>query len=131
MTETDDTTKPLNPTLPAGHAARTDEPERFKTFHNKGRWQGLPLRVEDSDAPPAFEQVVPPGIDSQAPDVLMFGVPNYGMMAGQPTNVLLLGYVNEPDRKLTLVDTGADDAWDDLLRAFENSGIPLERIGQI
>ena len=21
--------------------------EKFKVFHNKGRWQGLPLRVED------------------------------------------------------------------------------------
>jgi glyoxylase-like metal-dependent hydrolase (beta-lactamase superfamily II) len=110
---------------------RTSDGERFKTFHNKGRWQGQPLRVEETGALPAFEQVVPPDVASDAPDVLMFGVPNYGMMAGQPTNVFLLGYVNEPERKLTLVDAGATDAWSDLEAAFENSGIPLSRIGQI
>jgi len=105
--------------------------DRFKTFHNKGRWQGLPLRVEDTGALPAFEQVVPLDASGDSPDVLMFGVPNYGMMAGQPTNVFLLGYVAEPERKLTLVDAGATDAWVELLAAFEHSGIPLERIGQI
>src|SRR5215208_1149925 len=104
----DESSTPHSTTL----AARTTDAERFKTFHNKGRWQGLPLRVEDSDKLPAFEQVVPPDANGDAPDVLMFGVPNYGMMAGQPTNVFLLGYVADEDAKLTLVDAGATDAWD-------------------
>jgi len=76
---------------------------KYKVFHNKGRWLGLPLRVEDTGAAPRFE----PLFDAdQQPATLAFGVPNHGMMAGQPTNVYMLGYVADDARSLALVDTG-------------------------
>jgi glyoxylase-like metal-dependent hydrolase (beta-lactamase superfamily II) len=119
------------------------ESDRFRTFHQGGRWQGLPLRVEDPDAPPRFEPVTSqifrrdpgaaPATDDQpadAPDILMLGLPNAGMMAGQPTNVYLMGYVAS-ERALTLIDAGSEESYDVLLAALEETGIPLERIGQI
>jgi glyoxylase-like metal-dependent hydrolase (beta-lactamase superfamily II) len=120
-------------TLPNRSDASSDDTStsRFDKFHAKGRWQGLPLRVAETGALPAFEQVVPPDASGDGPDVLMFGVPNHGMMAGQPTNVFLLGYVTDEARKLALVDAGATDSWDELLAAFGNSSIPIERVGQI
>jgi glyoxylase-like metal-dependent hydrolase (beta-lactamase superfamily II) len=102
--------------------------ERFKVFHSQGRWQGLPLRVEDTGEAPHFEPLFD---DGRQPDVLAFGVPNHGMMAGQPTNVYLLGYVADPERKLTLVDAGDVKSYDMLLAAFDETGIDLARIDTI
>jgi len=101
---------------------------KYKVFHNKGRWQGLPLRVEDTGAAPRFE----PLFDAdQQPATLAFGVPNHGMMAGQPTNVYILGYVADDARSLALVDTGDIKSHDVLLAALAETGIALERISQI
>jgi glyoxylase-like metal-dependent hydrolase (beta-lactamase superfamily II) len=102
--------------------------DRFKVFHSQGRWQGLPLRVEDTGEAPRFEPLFD---DGRQPDVLAFGVPNHGMMAGQPTNVYLLGYVADQARKLTLVDTGDVKSYDVLLTAFDETGIDLSRIDRI
>lgn len=102
--------------------------DRFKVFHNKGRWQGLPLRVEDTGEAPRFEPLTD---DEQQPAILAFGVPNHGMMAGQPTNVYLLGYVADGARSLTLVDTGDAQSHAVLLAALAETGIGLERISQI
>jgi|GEM_PF-227620 len=112
------------------HAAPTTQQsdDRFKVFHNKGRWQGLPLRVEDTGEAPRFEPVFD---DPAKPSVLAFGVPNHGMMAGQPTNVFLLGYVADSERKLTLVDAGDTRSLDVLLAAFAESGVELSRIERI
>ncbi len=102
--------------------------EKFKVFHNKGRWQGLPLRIEDTGEAPRFEPLFD---DDQQPAILAFGVPNHGMMAGQPTNVYLLGYVADTSRSVTLVDTGDAKSEDVLLAALAETGISLERINQI
>jgi endoribonuclease LACTB2 len=102
--------------------------EKFKVFHNKGRWHGLPLRVEDTGEAPRFEPLFD---DEQQPAILAFGVPNHGMMAGQPTNVYLLGYVAGTDRSLTLVDTGDASSEDVLLAALAETGVDLRRIRQI
>ena len=111
-------------------ATDSGEPE-YRVFHQKGRWQGLPLRVEDADGGPAFASVLPEGAPENAPDILMLGVPNQGMMSGQPTNVFLIGNVSDPARKLTLVDAGVRESWDALAHALDVVGVPLERIGQI
>jgi glyoxylase-like metal-dependent hydrolase (beta-lactamase superfamily II) len=66
-----------------------------------------------------------------APDILIFGVPNHGMMAGQPTNVMLMGYVADEARGLTLVDTGLADSFDLLRAAFTESGIDIARVERI
>jgi glyoxylase-like metal-dependent hydrolase (beta-lactamase superfamily II) len=107
--------------------------DRYKTFHNKGRWQGLPLRVEEPGAAPRFEPLTPPvtSSTSRVPDILAFGVPNHGMMAGQPTNVYLLGYVADERRALALVDTGDKSSEDVLLAALDQTGVAIERITQI
>jgi glyoxylase-like metal-dependent hydrolase (beta-lactamase superfamily II) len=102
--------------------------ERYRVFHQQGRWAGLPLRVEETGEPPRFERV---GGADDGPDVLMLGLPNEGMMAGQPTNVVLLGYLDDEALKLTLVDTGARESWEYLLTALDTTGVPPERIGQI
>ncbi|HUG14450.1 MAG TPA: MBL fold metallo-hydrolase [Thermomicrobiales bacterium] len=105
---------------------------RYETFHSKGRWQGLPTKVADGAAPVSFEPV--PGLEGapdDAPDVLIFGVPNTGMMTGQPTNVMLLGYVGDADRRLTLVDTGPNDGFEALSEAFDNAGIDMARVERI
>ena len=102
--------------------------EKFKVFHSKGRWQGLPLRVEDTGEAPRFEPLFD---DDQQPAVLAFGVPNHGMMSGQPTNVYLLGYVADAERSLTLVDAGDAKSQDVLLAALAETGIDLARISQI
>lgn len=105
---------------------------RYDTFHSKGRWRGLPTRVAEGEAPLYFEPV--PGLDGaapDAPDVLIFGVPNTGMMTGQPTNVMLLGHVGDAGRRLTLVDTGMNDSIDSLRDAFVNSGIDMGRVERI
>ncbi len=116
--------------------------ERYARYHQGGRWQGLPVQVRD-DAAPHFEPVTervfrrePTGADSpdtlpeDAPDILMFGVPNTGMMAGQPTNVFLLGYVAD-DRPLMMIDTGDHGSQQALLDAIAASGIALSRISRI
>ncbi len=115
--------------------------ERYARYHQGGRWQGLPVQVRD-DAAPHFEPVTAhvfrrePGADARdalpddAPDILMFGVPNTGMMAGQPTNVFLLGYV-EQGGPLMLVDTGDHGSQQALLDAIAASGIGLSRITRI
>ncbi|MEX2314575.1 MAG: MBL fold metallo-hydrolase [Thermomicrobiales bacterium] len=102
--------------------------DKFKVFHNKGRWQGLPLRVEDTGKAPRFEPLTDA---DQQPAILAFGVPNHGMMAGQPTNVYLLGYVTDAARSLALVDTGDVSSQDVLLAALVETGVELERISQI
>lgn len=111
----------------------TDEQSRrYETFHSKGRWQGLPTKVAEGEAPLHFEPV--PGLDiaaGDAPDVLIFGVPNTGMMTGQPTNVMLLGDVGNDDGRLTLVDTGLNDSIDNLRDAFTNSGIDMQRVERV
>jgi glyoxylase-like metal-dependent hydrolase (beta-lactamase superfamily II) len=110
----------------------TDSTTKFDKFHAKGRWAGLPLRVADSDAPPAFEPAVPSTPDApDAPDALMLGVPNHGMMAGQPTNIFLLGYVADETRALTLVDAGDRASLDVIEGALAALDIGPERIGQI
>lgn len=100
---------------------------KFDAYHQKGRWQGLPLRVAASDAPPAFE----PAAAGAGPDVLMLGVPNHGMMAGQPTNIFLLGYVADSARRLTLVDAGDRASLATVEGALAALGVGPERIGQI
>jgi ribonuclease/clavin/mitogillin len=110
----------------------TPATSRYDRFHSTGRWQGLPTRVADGQLPRTFEPV--PGMDafpSDAPDVLIFGVPNHGMMSGQPTNVMLVGYVADDDRRLTLVDTGLADSFNLLRAAFTESGIDLGRVERI
>lgn len=111
----------------------TDETtSRYATFHSKGRWQGLPTRVAEGEAPLHFEPIA--GSESfpdEAPDVLIFGVPNTGMMTGQPTNVMLLGHVADTDRRLTLVDTGLNHSFDALREAFDFSGIDMQRVERI
>src|SRR5690606_30254687 len=105
---------------------------RYQTFHSKGRWQGLPTRVAEGEEPLHFEPV--PGLDAApegAPDVLIFGVPNTGMMPGQPTNVILIAFVGDPARRLTLIDTGLHDAFDSLRNAFVNSGIDMQRVERV
>lgn len=106
-------------------AEATDE--RYKVFHASGRWQGQPLRVEESEAAPHFEPLLE-GL--AAPEVLIFGVPNDGMMAGQPTNVFLVGDVSGGG-PLTLVDAGAPDSVQRLFDAFAHSGIDPARITRI
>lgn len=103
----------------------------YRVFHKKGRWQGLPLRVEDSEGGPAFVSVLPEGAPDDAPDVLMLGVPNTGMMSGQPTNVFLIGYIGDPERSLTLVDAGVKESWDALAHALAMIEVPFARIGQV
>lgn len=109
--------------------------DRYKVFHNKGRWQGLPLRVEETGEAPRFEPLDPPAPRPAShvppPDILAFGVPNHGMMAGQPTNVYLLGYVADEGRSLALVDTGDKSSEDALMAALAQTGITIERITQI
>lgn len=107
--------------------------DRFQHFHQSGRWQGLPLRVEDAPDGPRFEQVrsMDAVEGSEAIDILMLGVPNNGMMAGQPTNVFLIGDVANQRRSLTLIDAGADDGHDVLSTALSAAGIEPTRIGQI
>jgi glyoxylase-like metal-dependent hydrolase (beta-lactamase superfamily II) len=61
----------------------------------------------------------------------MLGVPNHGMMAGQPTNIFLLGYVADPTRKLTLVDAGDMASLDVVEGALAALEIGPERIGQL
>jgi glyoxylase-like metal-dependent hydrolase (beta-lactamase superfamily II) len=102
--------------------------EKYRVFHQKGRWNGLPLRVEDTGDAPRFEPLV---FDTDGPDALLYGVPNHGMMAGQPTNVVLVGDVADDARTLALVDTGTVESYDALLAALDGTGIPLARIGQI
>ena len=102
--------------------------EKFDAFHKKGRWQGLPLRVADSDAPARFEPAVPP---TTAPDVLMLDVPNHGMMAGQPTTIYLVGYVADDARRLTLVDAGDRASLEVVEGALAALEIGPERVGQI
>jgi glyoxylase-like metal-dependent hydrolase (beta-lactamase superfamily II) len=105
---------------------------RYQTFHSKGRWQGLPTKVAEGEASLQFEPVA--GLQTapdDAPDVLIFGVPNTGMMTGQPTNVMLLGHVSDEDRRLTLVDSGLNDSFDTLRDAFANSGIDMQRVERI
>jgi glyoxylase-like metal-dependent hydrolase (beta-lactamase superfamily II) len=112
------------------HAEGTaEEPsdERYQVFHTKGRWQGQPLRVEETGEAPRFE---PLPVELGAPDVLIFGVPNDGMMQGQPTNVFLLGDVNG-DGPLTLIDAGMPDSVDKLFDAFTHSSIDPARITRI
>jgi glyoxylase-like metal-dependent hydrolase (beta-lactamase superfamily II) len=110
----------------------TPNDSRYQTFHNKGRWQGLPTRVEDGHAAQQFEPVpCSDDFPNDAPDILIFGVPNLGMMAGQPTNVILMGYVADTSRKLTLVDTGLADSFDILRDAFQRSGIDMHRVERI
>lgn len=101
--------------------------ERYKVFHKGGRWEGLPLRVEDTGAPPRFEPLLP-GLGG--PAVHIFGVPNEGMMSGQPTNVFLIGEL-EGNGPLTLVDAGAPDTVQHLLDAFRESGVDPARIDRI
>lgn len=122
MTQASNDTQPDTPE-PTQHSA-----DKFKVFHNKGRWQGLPLRVEDTGETPRFEPLTGA---NQEPAILAFGVPNHGMMSGQPTNVYLLGYVADEARSLTLVDTGDTQSHDVLLAALTETGIALERIRQI
>jgi glyoxylase-like metal-dependent hydrolase (beta-lactamase superfamily II) len=97
-------------------------------FHSKGRWQGLPLRVEETGETPRFELVTEP--DARLA-ILAFGAPNHGMMAGQPTNVFIVGDVEDEERGLTLVDAGDAGSRDEVLAAIAAGGIRLERIGQI
>jgi glyoxylase-like metal-dependent hydrolase (beta-lactamase superfamily II) len=107
---------------------------RYQRFHQQGRWHGLPLRVEDTGELPHFEPVIAtthPASRIPHPDVLVFGVPNHGMMAGQPTNVLLLGHVADESRALTLVDSGDASGREVLVDAIANSGVDIARIGQI
>lgn len=116
--------------------------ERYARFHQGGRWQGLPVQVRD-DAAPHFEPVTArvfrrepaagettDTLPTDAPDILMFGVPNTGMMAGQPTNVFLLGYVDQGG-PLMLVDTGDHGSEQALLDAIAASDIDLARITRI
>ncbi len=126
MTRTSDTTID-DDSQTTQHSAGSAS-DKFKVFHNKGRWQGLPLRVEDTDEAPRFEPLTD---EDQYPAIYAFGVPNYGMMAGQPTNVYLLGYVADESRSLTLVDAGDTKSHDVLLAALAETGIELERITQI
>lgn len=106
--------------------------DRFQHFHQSGRWQGLPLRVEDALEGPRFERVTSDVSDADVSvDILMLGVPNFGMMSGQPTNVLLVGHVADPDRHLTLIDAGAEDGYDVLVSALEAEGVEPGRIQQI
>jgi glyoxylase-like metal-dependent hydrolase (beta-lactamase superfamily II) len=53
------------------------------------------------------------------------------MMAGQPTNVFIVGDVEDEERGLTLVDAGDAGSRDEVLAAITASGLRLERIGQI
>lgn len=115
-------------TIPEQSETAQRSPEKYKVFHNKGRWQGLPLRVEDNGDAPRFEPLID---NADQPAILAFGVPNHGMMAGQPTNVYLLGYVVDAARSLTLVDTGDTSSQDVLLAALAETGIDLRRISQI
>jgi glyoxylase-like metal-dependent hydrolase (beta-lactamase superfamily II) len=85
--------------------------------------------VADSDTPPQFEPAVSATTD--APDALMLGVPNHGMMAGQPTNIFLLGYVADPSRQLTLVDAGDVASLEVVEGALAALEIGPERIGQL
>jgi glyoxylase-like metal-dependent hydrolase (beta-lactamase superfamily II) len=119
----------LSDTPPGADSTTSDAAsgERYKVFHAKGRWQGQPVRVEESDAPPTFEPLL---AELGPPDVLIFGVPNDGMMQGQPTNVFLIGAVAS-DGPLTLIDTGMPDSTQRLFDAFENSGIDPTRITRI
>jgi len=115
--------------------------ERYARYHQGGRWQGLPVQVRD-DAAPHFEPVTAhvfqrddaedtaEPFPDDAPDILMFGVPNKGMMAGQPTNVFLLGYVADGG-PLMLVDTGDHGSEAALLDAIAASDIELSRITRI
>lgn len=109
--------------------------DRFQHFHQAGRWQGLPLRAEDATDGPRFERITTGTTDSDvadaAVDILMLGVPNFGMMAGQPTNVLLVGHLSDPSRQLTLIDAGAEDGYDVLVTALASEGIEPGRIRQI
>lgn len=123
----------MNDNQPADAGTHTDRTaaqpstERYRVFHQTGRWQGLPLRVEETDAAPRFEPLLP---GAAPPEVLVFGVPNDGMMAGQPTNVFLLGDI-DGGGPLTLVDAGAPDSTPRLFDAFGHSGIDPTRITRI
>lgn len=128
-TRTEPSTTPTEPEETQHPALGTQHADdRYKVFHSKGRWQGLPLRVEDTGEAPRFEPLLDSG---QQPAILAFGVPNHGMMAGQPTNVFLLGYVADEGRSLALVDTGDASGHDVLLASLAESGIDLQRISQI
>src|SRR5690242_10321598 len=87
------------------------------------------MRVEDTGEAPHFELITPE--DAEGPDVLILGMPNEGMMAGQPTNIFLVGYAGDESRKLTLVDTGTKESFATFEQAMEVTGIPVARIGQI
>jgi glyoxylase-like metal-dependent hydrolase (beta-lactamase superfamily II) len=102
--------------------------EKYRVFHQKGRWNGLPLRVEDTGDTPHFEPLV---FGTDGPDVLLYGVPNEGMMSGQPTNIVLVGDVADESRRLALIDAGTVESYNALLAAFDGTGIPLARVGQI
>jgi glyoxylase-like metal-dependent hydrolase (beta-lactamase superfamily II) len=108
----------------------TDHTTKYRQFHQKGRWQGLPTRVEETGEPPRFQPAVGvagrPGIE-----VLALELPNQGMMEGQPTNCFLLGYVGDAERRLTLVDTGTVENTAALEGALAAAEIGPERIGLI
>lgn len=60
----------------------------------------------------------------------MLAVPNEGMMAGQPTNCFLLGYV-AGDGPLTLIDCGSAETLPIFMAAFEALGVEPQRITRI
>lgn len=80
---------------------------------------------------PRFEPVTSPEQPSRTdPFVHLLPVPNEGMMAGQPTNCYLLGYVAEGG-PLTLVDCGAAGSLEIFTGAFDALGVDPQRITRI
>ena len=74
-------------------------------------------RRAEEEARIAAENTV---VDPDAPAHLI-AIPNEGMMAGQPTNSLLLGYVAEGP--LTLIDCGSPGTFDIFTNAFDALGV--------
>ncbi len=86
--------------------------------------------TSETDAP-LFIPVVPPGLPEDTPAfVHMLGIPNEGMMAGQPTNCMLVGYVTG-DGPLTLVDCGNPGSLGIFTNGFEHLGVDPARIVRI
>lgn len=63
-------------------------------------------------------------------DIHLLGIPNEGMMAGQPTNCYLLGKPGG-DGPLTIVDAGGDPEIEVFRHAFEESGVDPQRVIRI